>query len=196
MLEIWEAVTALLLYGCVYGLRTIRSIPRTNLCFKIETDSTYVSVFLSAVQLAAVIFISGVVYAHFMPSLQTIPAFCEPGYTHVLPTHPFKVGVLDPSIDPHVLWVECCEFKLVGSRLAGRDQGRTQDFFKGGSWNFGRLWARASVISISFAKVSFFDELLFRLRCTTTVQTYPFFLALFWLSRYPKCELQEEQLQS
>jgi len=136
MLEIWEAVTALLLYGCVYGLRTIRSIPRTNLCFKIETDSTYVSVFLSAVQLAAVIFISGVVYAHFMPSLQTIPAFCEPGYTHVLPTHPFKVGVLDPSIDPHVLWVECCEFKLVGSRLAGRDQGRTQDFFKGGELKF------------------------------------------------------------
>jgi len=31
----------------------------------------------------------------------------------------------------------------------------------------GRLWARASVISISFAIVSL-DELLFRLRCTTT----------------------------
>jgi len=28
------------------------------------------------------------------------------------------------------------------------------------------------------------------------LQTHPFFLALFWLSRYPKFELQEEQLQS
>ena len=58
----------------------------------------------------------------------------------------------------------------------------------------GRLWARASVISISFASIFLLTNSF--AACVVQLQTSPFFLALFWLSWYPKFELQEEQLQS